>query len=68
MYWYDFGRNDVYVGDGGRFSHDHCKVISSEEKEKIASFFSEHLLKIYFDDESSYDNSDDERASDSYGS
>jgi len=66
MYWYDFGRQDVYVGNGGKFKKSHCKAISLEEKEKIASFFSEHLLKIYFSDSRSYDNSDDERASDSY--
>ena len=69
MYWYDFGRNDVYVGNGGRFRYkDDCKAISAEEKEKIASFFSKHLIKIYFGEQSSYDNSDDERASDSYRS
>ena len=40
MYWYDFGRQDVYVGNGGRFRrHDDCKKISLEEKEKIAKFF-----------------------------
>ena len=69
MYWYDFGRQDVYVGNGGRFRrHDDCKKISLEEKEKIAKFFSERLLKIYFDEDRSYDNSDDERVSDSYSS
>jgi hypothetical protein len=66
MYWYDFGRNDVYVGSGGKFKKHDCKAISYEEKEKIAAFFSQHLLKIYYSDSSSYDNSDDERASDSY--
>lgn len=67
MYWYDFGRRDVYVGCGGRFRHRaDCKVISPEEKKKIESIFAEHLLKIYYTDERSYDNSDDERASDSY--
>lgn len=69
MYWYDFGRREVYVGNGGRFRHrDDCKTISEEEKEKIAKFFADHLLQIYFDDESSYDNSDDERVTDSYRS
>mgnify|MGYP007112549910 CR=1 FL=1 len=66
MYWYDFGRSDVYVGNGGDFKRNHCKVASPEEKEKIAKLFSEHLLKIYYTDQSSYDNSDDERAGDSY--
>ena len=66
MYWYDFGRNDVYIGNGGKFKKHDCKKISAEEKEKIASLFSQHLLKIYYSDSSSYDNSDDERASDSY--
>ena len=69
MYWYDFGRNDVYVGNGGKFKYqDDCKAVSAEEKQRITDFFAEHLLKIYFDDERSYDNSDDERASDSYHS
>lgn len=68
MYWYDFGRNDVYVGSGGRFRRSDCKAVSMEEKKKIQSFFSEHLLKIYFDEERSYDNSDDERVTDSYHS
>ena len=66
MYWYDFGRNDVYIGNGGKFKKSHCKAISAEEKEKVTSFFADHLLKIYYSDSSSYDNSDDERASDSY--
>ena len=66
MYWYDFGRLDVYVGTGGKFNKKDCKAISLEEKERVAKFFSEHLLKIYYIDDSSYDNSDDERASDSY--
>ena len=43
MYWYDFGRSDVYVGNGGDFKRNHCKVASPEEKEKIAKLFSEHL-------------------------
>lgn len=68
MYWYDFGRQDVYVGCGGRFRRSDCKAISLAEKEKIAEFFSKHLLKIYYSDTSSYDNSDDERAGDSYHS
>ena len=66
MYWYDFGRNDVYIGNGGKFKKSDCKKISPEEKEKITSLFADHLLKIYYSDSSSYDNSDDERASDSY--
>lgn len=68
MYWYDFHRNDVYVGKGGKFSRSDCKRISNEEKEKIAELFSTHLLKIYFDESRSYDNSDDERVTDSYSS
>ena len=43
MYWYDFGRNDVYVGNGGKFDFRDCKKISAEEKEKVKQFFSEHL-------------------------
>ena len=68
MYWYDFGRNDVYVGSGGRFKKSDCKAISAAEKEKIIKFFDEHLLKIYTSEYSSYDNSDDERVTDSYRS
>ena len=68
MYWYDFGRNDVYVGNGGKFRWSDCKTISAEEKERVVQFFSEHLLKVYYTDERSYDSSDDERASDSYSS
>lgn len=68
MYWYDFGRLDVYVGKGGRYNDDDVRTISLEKKEKIAKLFDEHLLKIYYTDESSYDNSDDDRASDSYHS
>ena len=64
----DFHKNEIYVGNGGRFTHEDCKRISAEEKEKIASFFSAYLLKIHVGDESSYDNSDDERVSDSYHS
>ena len=66
MDWYDFGRSDVYAWTGGAFKRKHCKTASSEEKAKIAKLFSEHLLKIYYTDQSSYDNSDDERADDSY--
>ena len=67
MYWYDFGRRDVYVGHGGKFDYDDdCKTVSSAEMEKIKKMFSENLLKIYYSDERSYDNSDDDRASDSY--
>ena len=68
MYWYDFGRLDVYVGCGGRFRRSDCKAITWEEKEKIKKFFSQHLLKIYYSDTSSYDNSDDDRVTDSYHS
>lgn len=68
MYWYDFGRNDVYVGSGGRFDYNDCEKVSQAKKEEIAKFFSEHLLKIFFSSQRSYDNSDDERASDSYSS
>lgn len=64
MYWYDFGRLDVYVGKGGEYDDDDTKTISLEEKEKIAKLFDEHLLKIYYTDESSYDNSDDDRVGD----
>jgi len=67
MYWYDFGRGDVYVGVGGKFKHHKdCKTVTAEEKEKIKTIFAKHLLKIYYTDQRSYDNSDDERASDSY--
>ena len=37
MYWYDFGRNDVYIGNGGKFKKSDCKKISPEEKEKITT-------------------------------
>jgi hypothetical protein len=66
MYWYDFGRYEIYAGSGGNFRHSDCKTISQDEKQKIADFFSTRLLKIYFEDTRSYDNSDDERVSDSY--
>lgn len=66
MYWYDFGRNDVYAGNGGNFRRSDCVTISQAEKQKIADFFSTRLLKIYFEDQRSYDNSDDERVEDSY--
>ena len=66
MYWYDFGRNDVYAGNGGNFRRSDCITISQAEKQKIADFFSTRLLKIYFEDQRSYDNSDDERVEDSY--
>lgn len=66
MYWYDFGRNDVYSGNGGNFRRSDCITISQAEKQKIADFFSTRLLKIYFEDQRSYDNSDDERVEDSY--
>ena len=66
MNWYDFNRYEIYAGNGGRFSHRDCKRISAEEKQKIADFFSTRLIKIYFEDQSSYDNSDDERAEESY--
>ena len=66
MSWYDFGRNDVYVGNGGKFDFRDCKKISAEEKEKVKKFFSEHLLQIFTSDVSSYDNSDDDRVDDSY--
>ncbi len=68
MYWYDFDRNDVYVGSGGRFRWDDCESVSNEQKERIKAFFGEHLLKIYYSDTSSYDNSDDDRVTDSYRS
>ena len=66
MYWYDFGRNDVYVSTGGSFKREHCEAVSSAEKERIKSFFAQHLLKIYYTDSFGYDNSDDDRAGDSY--
>ena len=67
MYWYDFGREDVYVGHGGKFMRKYdCKTVSTGEKEKIKATFATHLLKIYYTDQCSYDNSDDDRASDSY--
>lgn len=66
MYWYDFGRYEIYAGSGGNFRHSDCKTISQDEKQNIADFFSTRLLKIYFEDTRSYDNSDDERVSDSY--
>lgn len=66
MNWYDFNRYEVYAGKGGRFRHADCKRISAEEKQKIADFFSTKLLKIYFQDQRSYDNSDDERAEESF--
>ena len=57
----------MYVGCGGKFNRKRdCKAVSPEEMEKIRKLFSEHLLKIYYTDQSSYDNSDDDRASDSY--
>ena len=68
MYWYDFGRNDVYVGTGGRFRRQDMKTVSGEEKACITAFFSEHLLKIYEENTRSYDNSDDERVTDSSSS
>lgn len=69
MYWYDFRREDVYVGFGGKFKHNKdCKTVSTEEKERIKALFATHLLKIYYTDQYGYDNSDDERASDSYHS
>ena len=68
MYWYDFGRNDVYVGTGGRFRREDLKTVSDAEKARIAAFFSEHLLKIYEESTRSYDNSDDERVTDSQSS
>ena len=68
MNWYDFGRNDVYTGTGGRFSRADCKRISAEDKARIEDLFSTHLLKISFGEERSYDNSDDERVTDSHSS
>ncbi len=68
MNWYDFGRNDVYVGTGGRFKKKDCKAISAEEKARIKELFSKHLLKISFGEERTYDNSDDERVTDSHSS
>ena len=68
MYWYDFHRNDIYIGTGGRFRREDCKRISAEEKEKIAAFFADRLIKIFTDDSRSYDSSDDERVTDSYHS
>ena len=68
MYWYDFGRQDVYVGTGGKFRREDCRAVSLAEKERITEFFSKHLLKIFYSDESSYDNSDDDRVTDSYHS
>ena len=69
MYWYNFGRNEVYIGNGGNFRHSRdCMSISSEEKQKIADFFSERLLAIYKEYDRSYDNSDDERVIDSHHS
>jgi len=66
MNWYDFGRNDVYIGCGGRFKRSHCETISRAEKDKVAEYFRDKLIKIYFEDGRSYDNSDDERAKDSF--
>ena len=66
MNWYDFGRNEIYAGTGGNFRRKDCVTISQQEKQKIADFFSTRLLKIYFEDTRSYDNSDDERVTDSY--
>ena len=69
MNWYDFRRDQVYVGNGGRFKRDKdLASISWAEIEKIKTLFAEHLLKIYEEDESSYDNSDDERVIDSHRS
>ena len=67
MYWYDFNRLDVYVGDGGKFRRNNdLAIVSLEEKQKIDEYFSTRLLKIFFEDQRSYDNSDDERVTDSY--
>lgn len=66
MYWYDFDRYEVYAGTSGDFRHSNCITISKEEKQKITDFFSTRLLKIFFEDKRSYDNSDDERVIDSY--
>ena len=51
------GRYEIYAGSGGNFRHSDCKTISQDEKQKIADFFSTRLLKIYFEDTRSYDNS-----------
>ncbi len=67
MYWYDFGRWEVYVGNGGKFKHSRdCDRITESQWQKIQKLFAENLLKIYYSDERSYDNSDDERVTDSY--
>ena len=66
MYWYDFPKNEIYVGEGGEYKRKHFRAVTSAEREKIEKLFADHILKIFYTDESSYDNSDDERASDSY--
>ena len=65
----DFGKYDIYVGSGGKFDigkGKDVKTISPEEKEKIASLFSEYLLKIHYTEEDRYDGGDDDRAGDYY--
>lgn len=67
MYWYSFGRDEVYVGNGGKFKRNKdCKDASYEQQARIKALFADHLLKIYYTDQYGYDNSDDDRASDSY--
>ena len=66
MYWYSFGREDVYIGTGGAFKKKHCKAVSAEEKQRIKELFATHLLKIYYTDSYGYDNSDDDRSEDAY--
>ena len=69
MYWYDFGRSDVYVGNGGKLNlRKDCKTVSAEEFAKIKKLFDENLLKIYYNDSFGYDNSDDDRAGEAYSS
>lgn len=68
---YKIGPLDIYVGVGGKFNVRNSKerkMITPEEKKKIADFFSEHLVKIHYTDQSSYDSGDDDRAGDYYSS
>ena len=62
-----FGEFDVYIGKGGQFNFDkkrELRQVSPEELEKITKLFSEHLLKVYYTDSSSYSSCDDDRAGD----
>jgi len=69
MYWYDFGRNDVYIGTGGKVNlRKDFKTVSKEEFAKIDKLFGEHVVKIYYNDSFGYDSSDDDRAGESYSS